>query len=78
MEARQEGPTVFDINNPPKVPYTHQAYPKLVYGSKGEIKTADSPEMHKMLTEEGYQAKPLADYDYSEVSQGVAKKKAKT
>lgn len=45
--------TELDINNPPKLPYKHQEYPKRVYkGAMG--KTVNNAEEEKLAAKDGY------------------------
>lgn len=54
----QGPPREFDLNNPPKAPYSHQEYPKMVYHHKHQktLTVNDEKEEHQ-ANREGFKAK---------------------
>lgn len=70
-----EGPKEFDLNNPPKVDYTHQPYPALVYGERGHIKQVANAEEHELAHQQGFEDRPHPDFDYSQINNGRAARK---
>jgi hypothetical protein len=70
MAEKYEGPRNIDLNNPPKVPYYHQEFPKIVYHKDGRILTVDSPEGQEQAEKDGFALKPFEKHDYSHVING--------
>jgi hypothetical protein len=53
-KQNQGGTKEFDLNNPPKVPYTHQPFPQLVYhNAKREHKVVNNPAELKAALDSG-------------------------
>jgi hypothetical protein len=51
----KQGIREFDLNNPPKKPYTHQEYPKMMYKhATGEHRVADTVEAEEAAVEAGW------------------------
>lgn len=66
---------ISDLNNPPKVAYSHQAFPKMVYHADGRIGTVKDAGEDKVAAKKGFRDKPFADFDYSKIQGGKAPKK---
>lgn len=65
--------TVFDLNNPPKDPYPHQAFPKTVYHhGNGGVKVVQSAEELAAAEKEGWKLKASSKFDYSRIRNGRA------
>ena len=68
---------ITDINNPPKRPYKHQEYPKVMYHhgpgpiSGRVIQVADKNE-EKAAEKKGFKVEPSPNHDYSRVQAGRA------
>lgn len=68
-------PQVIDINNPPKVPYIHQAYPKALYHHKtGHVLTVADSKEEVQAQKKGFKPEPSPEFDYSQVNNGRAVK----
>lgn len=68
-----EQPGVFDYNNPPKVKYEHQAFPKMVYLHKnGEVLVVQDENELKAAKTKGFVDEPSPKFDYSNVVHGKA------
>lgn len=58
---------VFDLNNPPRVPYTHQEFPRLLYKLHGEghqvhLRVADEAQLNDALSKD-WSLAPVAAID---------------
>lgn len=63
--------TVRDINNPPRKPYRHQEYPKMVYHHEsGHVLQVDDKRQEQAAVRKGFQLKPSPVHDYSKVKMG--------
>lgn len=58
-ELEQMAQTELDINNPPRLPYVHQEYPRLMYKGTERLEVADAAE-EKKATAAGFSRKPDA------------------
>lgn len=75
MVNKFAGEMVLDINNPPKEPYNHQDFPKLVYHhGNGGMKFVKDSEGLTAAEQEGWKTKPSPKYDYSRARNGKAPK----
>lgn len=71
-----QGPKEIDLNNPPKEPYEHQEFPKLVYGERGHVLTVKNAEEHDAAIAKGFKEDPHPHFDYSQVNNGKAARRA--
>lgn len=73
MSNKFAADTVLDINNPPKEPYIHQAFPKTVYHhGNGGVKAVVNAEELSAAEKDGWKMKPSPKFDYSRVRGGKA------
>lgn len=48
----------FDLNNPPKVAYVHQEFPRVMYGAEGATKIVSSQEDREAAEAAGFSVSP--------------------
>jgi hypothetical protein len=66
------GDQVRDINNPPRKPYKHEEYPKMVYHhDSGRVLTVNDQAQEKTALKQGFQLKPSPGHDYAKVRSGM-------
>ena len=59
-QTNKTGIQEFDLNNPPKVPYTHQEFPKVVYHhAKQQMRKAQNPEDLEAAIAAGWSREPF-------------------
>lgn len=63
-----------DINNPPRAPYTHQAFPTLVYRADGHVRTVANEDELKAAKKDGFSKNPHSGWDYTKIRSGRAVK----
>ncbi len=65
---------IVDINNPPRVNYKHQDFPKMMYHHEnGRVLKVDDDKQMKAAAKRGFKDKPSPDFDYSKVNRaGIA------
>jgi hypothetical protein len=55
----KKGIREFDLNNPPKMPYKHQEYPKIIYHHNDKVhKIVHSPAEEEVAIDEGWNLLP--------------------
>lgn len=65
-----------DLNKVPRVPYTHQEFPKMLYHADGRILTVEDEKAERKAERKGFGAKPVAERDYHLLRNGRAPEKA--
>lgn len=66
-----DGQTI-DLNKVPRVAYTHQEFPKMVYHADGRVLTVADEKAERAATRKGFGSKPVADRDYHLLRNGRA------
>lgn len=73
---KQASMNSFDLNNPPRVNYTHQAYPKVVYGLTAEgkplHKRVEDAQEHAAALAAGFSNEPQAEPEVDDVELDAA------
>lgn len=70
-----DGQTI-DLNRVPRVSYTHQDYPKVIYHSDGRVLQVEDEKAERKAERKGFGAKPAADRDYHLLRNGRAPEKS--
>ena len=72
-EQNPKPENVFNPNQPPKEPYRHQEFPKLMYSERGHVLTVASAQEEEAARDKGYMSEPHPDYDYSRIDRNSMK-----
>ena len=71
MDVRQQESTI-DLSRPPKVAYTHQEYPRLMYHQDGRVLAVENELARSMAEELGYVPTAFPARDYTIIRNGSA------
>ncbi len=75
MSTAMNDPQVIDLSNPPRQPYTFQAYPRTMYAADGRFVSVENEKQQAKAEKQGFQTKPYPEFDYSKIEKDRAVKR---